>query len=85
VSRIEGLEKTMISCKNVAKLLMSDQLESQNWWKRMEVRVHLAMCDFCSRLARQLKQLRSGARQMSDHDEPGAGFEERLIQRLSRR
>src|ERR1035441_4573267 len=43
----------MISCKNVAKLLMSDELQAQTWWKRMEVRLHLAMCKFCSRLARQ--------------------------------
>lgn len=73
----------MISCKNVAKLLMSDELPAQNWWKRMEVRMHLAMCRFCSRLARQLEQLRSGARELHDQDEADAGLEDRLIRRLS--
>jgi hypothetical protein len=73
----------MISCKNVAKLLMSDQLQAQSWWKRLEVRLHLAMCDFCSRLARQLEQLRSAARRMSDQDEADPRLEERLIRRLS--
>ena len=73
----------MISCKNVAKLLMSDELQVQSWWKRMEVRMHLAMCKFCSRLARQLEQLRSTARRMSDQDETDPRLEERLIRRLS--
>lgn len=73
----------MISCKNVAKLLMSDELQAQTWWKRMEVRLHLAMCKFCSRLARQLGQLRSGARQMRDQNEADSGLEDRLIRRLS--
>ncbi len=73
----------MISCKNVAKLLMSDELQVQSWWKRMEVRMHLAMCKFCSRLARQLEQLRAGARRMSHQHEADPGLEERLIRRLS--
>lgn len=73
----------MISCKNVSKLLTSDQLPAQSWWKRMEVRLHLAMCDICSRLARQLEQLRSGARATREANEADAGLEERLIRRLS--
>jgi hypothetical protein len=72
----------MISCKNVATLLMSDQLQSQSWWKRMEVRLHLAMCRFCSRLARQIEQLRSATRRTTEQGED-AGFEDRLIRRLS--
>ena len=73
----------MISCKNVAKLLLSGQTEGQSWWKRLEVRLHLVMCKFCSRLARQLKQLRSGARQMSGQDQADPEFEDRVIRRLS--
>jgi hypothetical protein len=73
----------MISCKNVATLLMSDQLQSQSWWRRMEVRLHLAMCRFCSRLARQIEQLRSATRHTTEQEEADAGFEERLIRRLS--
>ena len=73
----------MISCKNVAKLLMSDQLQAQSWWKRLEVRVHLAMCKFCFRLARQIEQLRSATRRMSEQEEADSGVEDRLIRRLS--
>jgi hypothetical protein len=75
----------MISCKNVAKLLMSDQLQAQSWWKRMEVRLHLAMCRFCSRLARQMEQLHSAARGVSQQEEAAPDFEDRLIRRLSGR
>ena len=75
----------MISCKNVAKLLMSDQLQAQSWWKRMEVRLHLAMCRFCSRLARQVAQLRSAARGVSQEEGADPDFEDSLIRRLSGR
>lgn len=75
----------MISCKNLAKLLMSDQLETQTTWKRMEVRLHLAMCGLCSRLASQIKELRFGAQQTRVQNEPDPEFEERLIRRLSGR
>jgi len=75
----------MISCKNVATLLMADEVRTQPWWKRMEVRIHLAMCDLCSRLARQVEQLRSAARRMSEQDEADPGLEDRLIRRLSGR
>ena len=73
----------MISCRNVAKLLMSDQLQAQSRWKRLEVGIHLAMCRFCSRLARQIEQLRSATRRPSEQEEADSGFEDRLIQRLS--
>ena len=75
----------MISCKNVAKLLMSDQLQAQSWWKRLEVRVHLAMCKFCFRLARQIEQLRSATRRPSEQEETDSRFKDRLIRRLSGR
>jgi len=73
----------MISCKNVAKLLMSDQLQAQSWWKGLEVRVHLAMCKFCFRLARQIEQLRSATRRPSEQEETDSRFKDRLIRRLS--
>lgn len=75
----------MISCKNVATLLMSDHLKAQTWWKRAEVRLHLAMCRFCSRLERQIEQLRSAARTMSEQQESDPDFEDRLTRRLSGR
>jgi hypothetical protein len=75
----------MISCKNVAKLLMADELRAQPWWKRMEVRLHLAMCDLCSRLARQLSHLSAGARQMNCDVDADPDLEDRLIRRILRK
>ena len=73
----------MISCHDLSKLSMSDQLATQTWPVRIEIRLHLLMCKFCSRLARQITQMRSGALQLRDHEDADAGLEDRLIQRLS--
>jgi hypothetical protein len=74
----------MISCKDVSALLLSDRLESQKWSKRWEVRLHLAMCRYCSRFARQLRQLSAAARgtRLDLHADPD--FEERLVERLGK-
>jgi NMD protein affecting ribosome stability and mRNA decay len=79
------LGKIVIRCKEVALLLSSDQLHAQSCWKRMEVRLHFAICDFCRRFARQLEQIRSAARQTREANEADAGLEDRLIHRLSKR
>lgn len=70
----------MIPCKSVAKLLLSDELTAQPWWKRAEVRLHLMMCRYCSRLARQLRQIGVVARRF---DQPDAELEERIIRKLA--
>jgi hypothetical protein len=75
----------MIACKEVASILMSDRLASQTWMRRVEIRLHLAMCKFCSRLARQLVQLGVRARLMADSEVVSSDFEDRLIHRLSNR
>ena len=75
----------MISCKNVAKLLLNDELRSGNWWKRMEVRLHMAMCKFCSRLARQIAQMGDAAKRLGAEGEVDSSFEDRLIRWISRR
>ncbi len=72
----------MISCRNVARLLTSDELAAQSRWKRMEVRLHLAMCKFCSRLARQLELMRIAARRLPDSTKEDKDLEERLARRL---
>lgn len=73
----------MISCNQVAKLLLSDQLPALSPWKRMEVKLHLAMCRLCSRLSRQVRQMGDGARRMAEDPAADGDFEERLIRRLS--
>ena len=81
----------MTSCKQVARLLTSDELERQGVWTRLQVRVHLWMCQHCSRLARQLEQIRSAGRRLRatlDGEKPSAGeegLETRLLKKLERR
>ena len=47
----------MITCKQVATLLTSGEIEPQTAWGRLEVRFHLWMCKNCSRLAQQMEQI----------------------------
>jgi hypothetical protein len=54
----------MMSCKEVAQMMMSDQLLSEGVWKRLSVRMHLMMCRHCATFARQLERLRASARQL---------------------
>lgn len=74
----------MISCKEVSTLLLSGQLESQSWWKRLEARFHIAICWMCRLLARQVGQMGTAAKEMDPATEPGPEFEARLIDRISR-
>lgn len=74
----------MISCRNVAELLTSDELAAQSRWKRMEVRLHLLMCEYCSRLARQIEQLSAAARRLGGSTEDrDPDLEKRIIHKLS--
>ena len=79
----------MMRCKAVAELLTSDRLEDEPFWVRLQVKLHLAMCKYCSRLARQMEQLRLAASRFGrsfDHEKAGADgedFEARLLRRLS--
>lgn len=76
----------MIPCKSVAKLLLSDELAGQGWWKRAEVHLHLWMCKYCSRLARQIKQIGAAARRLGDEpQQPDPDLEERIIRKLAGR
>lgn len=77
----ERLGQVMITCKSVAKLLTSDEFTTRGWWERAEIRMHLLLCKHCSRLARQLNQIRSAVRRTPDSVDPG--LEDRIISRLS--
>ncbi len=76
----------MIPCKTVATLLSSDQLSTQSFWTRLRVQFHLRMCKYCSRLARQLEQLRSAARRLADaadQESAGRDLESRILRKIS--
>jgi hypothetical protein len=78
----------MITCKQVATLLTSGEVERQSTLGRWEVRFHLWMCKNCSRLARQLEQIREAGhklRTVFDSEKPAGdsdGMEARLLRKL---
>jgi hypothetical protein len=78
----------MMRCKAVAELLTSDRLGHEPFWVRFQVKLHLGMCRYCSRLARQMEQLRLAAYRFGrsfDHEAAGANGEDletRLLRRL---
>jgi len=55
----------MMRCKEVARLMTSDLVSSSSLIRRMELRLHLMMCKHCSRLMKQLKELRTAARRIA--------------------
>ncbi len=52
----------MLSCKDVSRLVSESLDHRLPLWQRMRVRMHLAMCRFCSRFRRQTVFLRDAAR-----------------------
>ncbi len=47
----------MMTCKEVAKLVASDEFKEASWGRRMGLRLHLLMCSDCRRYAKQLRAL----------------------------
>jgi hypothetical protein len=72
----------MTPCREIARIVLSDEIALQPLWKRMEIRMHLSMCSFCSRLARQIAQIGEAVRQSVENDSEASGLESRLIERL---
>ncbi len=79
----------MMRCRAVAELLTSDRLRDEPLAVRLQVKLHLWMCKYCARLAKQIEQLRQAAFRFGrsvDQERPAAGGEDleaRLLRRLS--
>ena len=52
----------MLSCKEIVKTLSSE--DRSTWRKRLEVRVHLMMCQHCRKYAKHLEILKSGIKNL---------------------
>ena len=78
----------MISCRELSKLITSDQILSESWLKRLEVKLHLLMCRHCSRLIRQIQMIRKAARELRvradllDSPSQETTLESRLLEKL---
>ena len=51
----------MLSCKEVARLIASDELVDLGWLERILVRFHLVRCHHCRRYAAQLRAISTAA------------------------
>lgn len=77
----------MLSCKQVARLLSTEELHRASLSTRWGVRMHLWMCRHCSRFAAQIRLLGSAARashrtESGKADAEAETLEDRIIRRL---
>ena len=56
----------MLNCKEVGRLIASDELAEAVWSDRALVRLHLLMCRHCRGYAAQLRAIGAGARERWD-------------------
>ncbi len=56
----------MLSCKEVARLIASDELVDLGWLERILVRLHLVRCHHCRGYAAQLRSIGTAARHRWD-------------------
>ena len=78
-------ETVMITCKEVATLLDTEELPRQSWWTQGSARLHLMMCRHCRLFERQLRQLRVGARAVGvafDAEQKAPDLERRIATAL---
>lgn len=62
----------MLSCKEVAHLVASDEFEESGWMTRLSVRIHLLMCVHCRRYVAQVQAIGTAARSLySDRRDSG--------------
>ncbi len=55
-----------MSCKEVARLIASEELADAGWLRRTLVRIHLRKCHKCRGYAAQLRAIGAAARDRSD-------------------
>jgi hypothetical protein len=80
----------MLSCKQVARLLSTEELHRASFSTLWGVRMHLWMCRHCARFAAQLRMLGSTARavygaQPGRTDSEAESLEDRITRKLSGR
>ncbi len=76
----------MLSCKEVTRIVASDELAGAGWRRRQGIRLHLFFCRHCRRYAAQLRAIGQSARKLLDFgsEEPEAirRLERAILQRF---
>ena len=62
----------MLKCKDVSHLVASGDVAELGFMKRLELRVHLAMCRHCAAYVRQIHALGNGIRNLTGASEPSS-------------
>ncbi len=52
----------MLSCKEVTRIVASDEYAEAGLWRRLMVRMHHALCTRCRRYMKQLRRISSATR-----------------------
>ncbi len=58
----------LLSCKDVSRLASRAEDSPLTWWQRWLMRMHLAVCEGCSRFDAQLRFLRRAMRRQREGD-----------------
>ena len=72
----------MLKCKELARLVASDELEDARLATRLSVRLHLVMCRHCRRYAAQIRALGEAARRALSREDPGSNAD--AVERIKR-
>lgn len=70
--------KFMLNCKETSHLLAAE--EALGWRRRLQLRLHLSMCDKCSKYAEQLRILKATAQKLVAHESDAHDVEVAKIQ-----
>lgn len=55
----------MLSCKDASRLISQSLDRRLTWYERFGLRVHLMICDVCSRFRKQVKLIRAAVQRMT--------------------
>jgi len=78
---------TDLSLSEVVRLISSDEYLTGSLFKKLGIRLHLAMCKYCEKYARQLRALAAAVRRTGD-GVPASELQEaktRILQNLSQK
>ena len=76
----------MLRCSEIVQLISNDEYLTAGILKKLQIRLHLAMCEHCSRYVRQLRALAAAVRRTAE-DVPVSEVEtakSRILQQLLR-
>ncbi len=75
----------MLSCKNVTRIIASDEFATAKWSRRLAVRFHHLMCRHCRRYAAQLRAIAQLARKHLGAGEEDTKSSDRLKHAILKR